>query len=78
MRQQDYENIVRCIQFGAPALAEELNMALANVVENSNNFLQHQKKLAYEAQLEQEAKLKAEAVKAAEESKAKDVKPSSK
>lgn len=46
MKQQDYETIVSCIQFGAPALATSLINGLNKTVENSNNWLQYQKQLA--------------------------------
>lgn len=48
MKQQDYDTIVSCIQFGAPALAPELVRNLNKTIENSNNWVQHQKKLAAE------------------------------
>lgn len=51
MRQQDYETIMSCIQFGAPALAQPLALAFNQVIENSNKYvevlrLEQEKKLA--------------------------------
>ena len=46
MRQQEYDTIVSCIQFGAPALAPSLITTLNKTLENSNNWIQQQKKEA--------------------------------
>jgi len=50
VRQQDYENIVACIQFGAPALSSDLLRSLNSTVENSNNWIQAQKRSLEQAQ----------------------------
>lgn len=55
MKQQDYETIISCIQFGAPALAPSLINDLNKTIESSNNWIQYQKKLAAGKQSEQEA-----------------------
>jgi len=49
VKQQDYEIIVSCIQFGAPALTNELLTSLNKTVENSNSWIQEQKRIADEA-----------------------------
>lgn len=46
MRQQEYDTIVSCIQYGAPALASSLITTLNKTLENSNNWIQQQKKEA--------------------------------
>ena len=48
VRQQEYDTIVSCIQFGAPALATSLVTTLNKDLENSNNWVQYQKKLSAE------------------------------
>lgn len=58
MKQSQYEAIITCIQFGAPALATGLCEAFNIVVKNSNDYLN---KLAQE----EEAKRIKEAEKAA-------------
>ena len=56
MRQQEYDTIVSCIQYGAPALASSLITTLNKTLENSNNWIQQQKKEAAEkAKQDQEA-----------------------
>lgn len=49
MRQQDYEIIVKSINYGVPALASELITALNVIVDNSNRFLEDQRIKAEEA-----------------------------
>jgi len=48
MRQQDYETITSCIQYGAPALAPSLLAAFNKTIENSNSWVQEQKRIADE------------------------------
>lgn len=64
MKQQDYETIVACIQFGAPALSTQLITNLNKTIENSNSYVQEQKRLVEEAH-------KADMVKAEEAKKGK-------
>lgn len=57
MNHKDYETIIACIQYGAPALYNQLITSLNKVIENSNAFIQ--------AELDRrEAVAKAEAIKA--------------
>lgn len=49
MRQQDYEILVKSINYGVPALASELITALNVIVDNSNRFLEDQRVKAEEA-----------------------------
>lgn len=49
MKQQEYETIVACIQYGAPALSAQLITNLNKTIENSNSFVQEQKRIADEA-----------------------------
>jgi len=63
MRQQDYDNITTCIQFGAPALATDLLTSFNQTVENSNKYLQEQKRLVDEARRAEEANKANEAMK---------------
>ena len=49
MKQTDYEIIIQCIQFGAPALAPQLVNSLNQTVEDSNRWLNEQKRIANEA-----------------------------
>lgn len=39
MKQAQYEAIINCIQFGAPALAQELVTAFNTVMQNSNEYV---------------------------------------
>jgi len=48
MKQQDYETIVSCVQYGAPALSTVLVNSLNKTIENSNAWIQHQKKVEAE------------------------------
>ena len=69
MKQNQYEAIIACINYGAPALANELIRALNQVMENSNAFIQAKlqaEEAARKAQqeAEKEAKQKAEVEKA--------------
>lgn len=66
MRQTDYEVIIQCIQFGAPALATGLVTALNQTIEDSNSWVNEQKRLANEAH---RAEMKAAAVREAKEAK---------
>ena len=65
MRQQEYETIVACIQFGAPALSTPLITSLNKAIENSNNWTQEQKRVADEAHKAEIAKAEDEKRKAA-------------
>lgn len=38
MQQHQYEDIIKCINFGSPALANELIAALNNVVKIANDY----------------------------------------
>lgn len=68
MKQNQYEAIITCIQYGAPALSQELVNAFVQVVQNSNEFITIKQK---EAQ-EKAAKEKAAADKIAAEKAAKE------
>lgn len=57
MKQNQYEAIITCIQYGAPALAEELINSFVQVVQNSNELITIKQK---EAEAANNAKLKAE------------------
>lgn len=65
MKQNQYEAIISCIQFGAPALSQELITAFNQVMQNSNEYVS-EKLRADEAARKAKAELeKAEAEKAA-------------
>lgn len=64
MRQSNYDNIIKCIQHGAPALAGELITDLNQTVEESNKWQQEQRRIVEEAH-------KAEVLKAEEAKKPK-------
>lgn len=49
MKQADYEILIACVNFGAPALAPSLITSLNKVVENSNSWTNEQRRLADEA-----------------------------
>lgn len=44
MKQDDYEIVINCINHGAPALSARLIQSLNNVVENSNMYVEAQRK----------------------------------
>ena len=72
MKQNQYEEIITCIQFGAPALSESLIKSFIEVVENSNAYISDkQRKIAEENKAKAE-KEKAEKEKAAKEAAAKE------
>lgn len=57
MKQSQYDAIISCINFGAPAMSRELVAAFNQVMENSNNYVT-EKMRAEKA--ERDAKEKAE------------------
>ena len=72
MKQNQYEAIITCIQYGAPALSQELVNAFVSVVQNSNELItlkQKEADAANKARLDAEkaAKEKVAAEKAAKE-----------
>ena len=72
MKQNQYEEIITCIQFGAPALSQELINAFVQVVQNSNEYISEKQRKAEEAN---KAKLEEERIaqeKAAKEKAAKE------
>lgn len=68
MKQSTYEAIIKCIKYGAAALADDIINEFNNVVANSNDYI-HQKVAA-----EQAAKKAAEDAKKAETRKAEAIK----
>ena len=55
MKQHQYETIMECIKFGAPALAPELSAAFNQVMANSNNYLSDKARAEEEARKAKEA-----------------------
>lgn len=55
MKQHQYETIMDCIKFGAPALAQELIAAFNQVMANSNNYLSDKARAEEEARKAKEA-----------------------
>lgn len=56
MGQNSYNTIIACIQFGAPALAQQLMDDLNQVINNSNAYIQAQRDAAEKAKQEEAAK----------------------
>ena len=53
MGQNSYNTIIACIQFGAPALAQQLMDDLNQVINNSNAYIQAQRDAAEKAKQEE-------------------------
>lgn len=66
MKQQTYNIIANCIQYGAPALANELMEEFNQSVTNDNTLIQ-QRIAAEQARKEADAKAEAEKAKQAEQ-----------
>lgn len=56
MKQSNYETIVKCIQHGAPAIANELIGDLNNTVELANNQVIYLREQQLKAQQEENVK----------------------
>lgn len=54
MKQHQYEEIITCINYGAPALANDLITAFNQVMQNSNEFISAKMKAEEEARKAQE------------------------
>ena len=57
MKQNQYEAIITCIQYGAPALSQDLINSFVQVVQNSNEYITMKQK---EAEVIHNEELKAE------------------
>ena len=53
MGQNSYNTIIACIQYGAPALAQQLMDDLNQVINNSNAYIQAQRDAAEKAKQEE-------------------------
>lgn len=67
MKQNQYQSIIDCIEFGAPALAKELITAFNQVMQNSNDFISAKMKAEEEARKAKENAAREAANKAAAE-----------
>lgn len=78
MKQSHYEAIIHCIQYGAPALSQDLISSFVQVVQNSNEYITAQQKAQEQARKAKEVEAKEQAKKEANDKANLDIKKSTK